>query len=110
TGDYEIALPMPVFKIVVNKTEEADHTDYEQSAKYWGDGPRFPITAEIVMLKSDGSQVSEPKALGNMKFLWDWEDVDDPTANPKWQSWLDGGSDDHCKNFAKGVIKTNKDP
>lgn len=39
----------------------------------WGDGPMIPILATIKIADSRNQPVLAPKALGRVKFLWDWE-------------------------------------
>ena len=39
----------------------------------WEDGPDIPVFAKIWIRDSGGNKVVAPKALGNTKFLWDWE-------------------------------------
>lgn len=51
----------------------------------WGDGPQIPIYAKLRVRKSDDTGVDAPLALGEVRCLWDWEDVAEDTSalNPE---------------------------
>ncbi|WP_163993336.1 hypothetical protein [Pyxidicoccus caerfyrddinensis] len=42
-------------------------------AALWGDGPIIPIIARVQVRDAAGASVDAPRALGNARFLWDWE-------------------------------------
>jgi hypothetical protein len=54
--------------------------------KMWGDGPLIPILAKIRLKDSSDAEVKLDEsakgavALGNAKFLWDWEDPEEDTS------------------------------
>lgn len=50
-----------------------DNTLYTQYETMWGDGPEIALLAKVTILSSEDKGVDAPKALGNVKFLWDWE-------------------------------------
>jgi len=60
-----------------------DDTDFRQLRATWGNGPDIPIFAHAWLKDSAGRRVDAPKALGRVRFLWDWEDeAEDLTAHP----------------------------
>jgi hypothetical protein len=54
-------------------TEMLDNNLYTQYETAWGDGPGIPVVAKVWVRDSNGAPVFAPKALGNTRFLWDWE-------------------------------------
>ncbi len=61
--------------------EMNDNTGFTEYLYMWGDGARIPVIAKIHLLASDDTEVAlengpGAKALGRVKFLWDWEDPD----------------------------------
>lgn len=42
-------------------------------ATLWQDGPIIPIIAKVRVKDAAGANVDAPRALGNARFLWDWE-------------------------------------
>jgi hypothetical protein len=49
---------------------------FDKHSRQWGDGPRIPLTAQIRIRKRDGTpSAGAPLAIGNTKFLWDWESI-----------------------------------
>jgi hypothetical protein len=69
-----------------------------QALKYmWGDGPRIPVKAQAWVLKADGTRASaadSAKALGKVRFLWDWTEGRDN----KPENWMV----DHTPNNVPG--------
>jgi hypothetical protein len=68
-----------IFKL--SSAEMNDNTGFTEYQTVWDDGPRIPVIAKIRLLASDDSEVKledgpGAKALGKVKFLWDWEDTD----------------------------------
>lgn len=62
-----------------------DNTGFDVYKSLWDEGPRIPIFAKIRLAASDDTEVQlelgpGAKALGNTKFLWDWEDVAENAA------------------------------
>lgn len=54
-----------------------DNTAYTQYQTQWGDGPQVPVFAKLTVRKSDGTGVEDPRALGGVRVLWDFEDVNE---------------------------------
>ena len=54
--------------------------DFKEYKKLWGDGANIPLVAYVFLFDSAGNsvkladQAKGSVALGNVKFLWDWED------------------------------------
>lgn len=64
----------------VYKTSAAQMFDNSLYTKYealWGDGPMIPLVAKVYISDSADQPVLAPKALGKVKFLWDWESKSD---------------------------------
>ncbi|WP_164016228.1 hypothetical protein [Pyxidicoccus trucidator] len=68
----EVRLVGNLFK--AKPEEMADETDFLQLRATWGNGPDIPIFARAWLKDSAGRRVDAPKALGRVRFLWDWED------------------------------------
>jgi hypothetical protein len=47
----------------------------------WEDGPELAVFAKVWVRDSSGAAVLAPKALGNTKFLWDWESKSKKSKN-----------------------------
>ena len=103
-GDaLEVRLASNLFK--TSSAEMYDNTAYTQYESAWGDGPKLPVFAVIKLRKSDGTAVDAPKAIGNTRFLWDWEDVAEVTAHhhADAKTFLDASLDyDKRKTHPKG--------
>lgn len=56
-----------------NAKQMFDNTLYTEYEGLWGKGPLIPIFAKVLILDSQDKGVDAPKALGKVKFLWDWE-------------------------------------
>jgi hypothetical protein len=66
-----------------NGAEMYSNAGFNHHKTQWDDGPLLPIFAKIRLKKSDNSPVDAPLGLGNLKCLWDWEDVtEDVSALP----------------------------
>ena len=75
----QVFLISNIFKI--SSPEMNDNSGFVQYQTVWDDGARIPVIAKIRLLASDDSEVKledgpGAKALGKVKFLWDWEDTD----------------------------------
>jgi len=75
----QVKLVSNIFKL--NLGEMNDNTGFTQYQSVWDDGARVPLICKIRLLGSDDSEVrledgAGAKALGKVKFLWDWEDTD----------------------------------
>lgn len=64
-------------------SDESHYTTYETA---WGDGPNIPIVAKLFFKGADDSKQEAPKALGNVKFMWNWSD------RPESTSWIHAGA------------------
>ncbi len=69
---HSIALPCDQYCTAV--ADMSNDSLFNKHRNQWGDGPRIPLQALIRIRKRDGSpSVNAPHAIGNTKFLWDWE-------------------------------------
>ena len=87
------------------KTASAEmysNAGYDHHQTQWGDGPLIPIFAKLRVRKSDDSGVDAPLALGNVRCLWDWEDVAEDTGalDPKPALYV-GRSVNYDRNLSK---------
>jgi len=75
-----------------------DDTDFRQLRATWGNGPDIPIFARAWLKDSAGRRVDAPKALGRVRFLWDWEDeAEDLTAHtPHARAFLEQALNRQC--------------
>ena len=65
------------------KTASAEmysNAGFDHHRTQWGDGPLIPVFAKLRVRKSDDTGVDAPLALGNVRCLWDWEDVAEDTS------------------------------
>lgn len=103
-GDsLEVRLQSNIFK--TSSAEMYNNTAYTEYQTAWGDGPMLPVFAAVKLRKSDGTAVDAPKAIGNTRFLWDWEDVRESTArhHAAAKTFLDASLDyDKQKTHPKG--------
>lgn len=103
-GDaLEVRLASNLFK--TSSAEMYDNTAYTQYESNWGAGPKLPLFAKATVRKSDGAGIDAPKALGNVRFLWDWEDVREGTGrhHAAAKTFLDASLDyDKQKTHPKG--------
>lgn len=103
-GDsLEVRLASNLFK--TSSAEMYDNTAFTQYLSAWGNGPMLPVFAKATVRKSDGTGVEAPKALGNTRFLWDWEDVAESTGrhHAAAKSFLDASLNyDKQKTHPKG--------
>ena len=66
------------------KTADGDMTGNNLFTEYetlWDDGPEIAVVAKVWVRNSAGNKVLAPKALGETKFLWDWESKSVKSAN-----------------------------
>lgn len=89
----EVRLVSNLFKAKADEME--DDTGFTEYRAAWNSGPRIPIFARAWLRDSRGRRVDAPKALGRVRFLWDWEDVTEDTAAhaPKVRAFLDQAID-----------------
>ncbi|MCY1014393.1 hypothetical protein [Pyxidicoccus sp. MSG2] len=69
----EVRLVSNLFK--TDSVEMEKDIDFRQYRATWGNGPDIPIFARVWLKDSAGRRVEAPKALGRVRFLWDWEDM-----------------------------------
>jgi len=69
-----------LFKTNPDGSEMYDNSGYTIYETAWGDGPGVPLFAKVTLRDSTGKEANAPKALGNVRFLWDWEDVREDTS------------------------------
>ncbi len=60
--------------------EMYDNTGFTTHKTQWGDGPLIPVFAKLRLRSSDDTPTEAPLGLGNVKCLWDWEDVAENTG------------------------------
>ena len=106
TNNREIIIDANNFK---EGHDDEYHNDFVETTKLWGDGPRLPVIAEVKVKRSDGRIELCPPAIGNAKFLWDWEDTDDTQTNPKWRNWVDGAATQETRDFLTNIFQSTRD-
>jgi hypothetical protein len=58
-----------------NLAEWARGGAYQYWAAFWGDGPRLPLVAQVLLQDAEGDAVEgAPSALKDLQVLWDWDD------------------------------------
>jgi hypothetical protein len=75
--DVKVFLTSNLFKKTHSMTDNSLYTEYQA---LWGDGPKIPIFAKVKLKTSADAKVEAPKALGDLKFLWDWESTSAATG------------------------------
>jgi len=78
----KLVLISNLYKVKVTTGESQMNTNkaYDVFKDLWGDGPNIPIVAKIRLADSTDAEIKideVPKgavALGNVRFMWDWED------------------------------------
>ena len=106
SGNREIIIDANNFK---EGHDDDFHNDFVKTTELWGEGPRIPVIAEIKVKKSDGTFELCPPAVGNARFLWDWEDTDDTQTNPKWKNWVDATATQETKDFLTNIFQSTHD-
>jgi hypothetical protein len=66
----KVFLESNIFKKSHSMFDNSLFTEYQAM---WDKGPLIPLFATAWVKHSDDKEVLAPKALGNVKFLWDWE-------------------------------------
>ena len=69
-GKAKVFLESNRFKKGHSMFDNSLYTVYES---LWGKGPQIPLFAKVFAKSSDDKAVVAHKALGKVKFLWDWE-------------------------------------
>lgn len=70
-GNVKVMLKSDIFKLSSNDMFKNQlFTRYEA---LWGDGPQIPLFCKVWVKSSADADVVAYKALGRLKFLWDWE-------------------------------------
>jgi len=93
-----------------------DNTAFAAYENLWGAGPRIPIFATVWIENSGGKKVLAPKALGGVRFLWDWEDVPEeighvhPQARPFLAETVDYYRDTPKPGESPGLKPHEKSP
>jgi|GEM_PF-2425855 len=70
--DHELVLRSNIF--YQHTDEWKDGTASRKYAELWGNGPRIPIYAKILVRDAAGKAVVAPLALKGAQVLWDWDD------------------------------------
>ncbi len=89
-----------------SSAEMYSNAGFDHHKTQWGDGPLIPIFAKLRLRKSDNTPAEAPLGLGNVKCLWDWEDVAESTsgmAGPPALFVL------RSVNYDRGLTKPNGD-
>jgi hypothetical protein len=77
-GPLKIHLHSNIFKAGHSMFDNSLHDEYRTM---WEHGPQIPLYAKIWVRDSADGAVHAPKALGNTRFLWDWESKAGATGN-----------------------------
>ncbi len=92
----DVLLESNLFKAGHSMFDDSLHDEYHAM---WDDGPLIPLFAKVWVQDSAGQPVLAPKALGQVKFLWDWESAAAGTGN----AFVDAAQDyDKAKTKPKG--------
>jgi len=80
----KVHLPSNLFK--TSSRQMNDNTAFDLYKKLWGDGPNIPVVARIRLADSNDAAVKLESekgavALGNARFLWEWEDKPEVPTN-----------------------------
>lgn len=82
--DAKAATKVPLvsndFSIGADKSDGTLHTRYKT---LWTDGPNIPVFVKAYIRHSSDAKEDVPKALGQVKFLWEWEDVPEDKSRLK---------------------------
>jgi hypothetical protein len=90
-----------------NLNQMNDNTAFNRYRTLWRHGPNIPILAKVRLLDSNDGEIKLDEAekgavaLGNVKFLWDWEDADEDVDGVQ--------SAAKAKTFIKDAINYYKD-
>jgi hypothetical protein len=89
----EVRLSSDIFQ--TGSAEMWDTSSFDKYKDAWANGPEIPIYAKVWIKDSTGNKVEAPKAIGNTKFLWDFEDVPEDTSrhHAKAKTFLDKALD-----------------
>lgn len=99
-----------------------DRSDFTKYETLWEKGPQVPLFLKVTIKDSKDAEVEAPKALGNTKFLWDWEDEAEDTSrhHAKATAFLDKALDyykdttqpkgDNCHKDRGGKRGAGADP
>jgi hypothetical protein len=97
-------------KIILDSSDHAFNTDsktmygndemYRRHKQLWGNGPRIPIYAEVMLRSTNDRSVRSPVALGDLRFLWDWEDG----VDSKIKRWATRGFQSETKKFLEKAL------
>ncbi|MBZ4416392.1 hypothetical protein [Myxococcus sp. RHSTA-1-4] len=92
----EVRLVSNVFK--TDTHEMNDDTDFRHHRAAWGNGPDIPIFARAWLKDSQGRRVDAPRALGRVRFLWDWEDEAEDVSRhaPRARAFLEQALNRQC--------------
>lgn len=101
-GTRKVYLRSNIFK--TGGGQMYDNTAFTEYEAQWGNGPSIPIVAKIRIADSGGAEVKleeaeHGRALGNARFLWDWEDPAENTGGqPASPAAFIGAAVDYYKN------------
>ncbi len=63
-----------------DSNEMYSNAAFDLHEEQWEQGPLIPVFAKLKTRTSSGIAAFSPLALGNVKCLWDWEDVSEDTS------------------------------
>jgi hypothetical protein len=80
----QVSLVSNIFK--TDSSQMDDNTAFDLYEKLWGEGPNIPVFAKIRLADSSDAEVKLESdkgavALGNTRFLWEWEDANEIARN-----------------------------
>ena len=73
-GGTQLKLPLISNLFKTASAQMYDNSGFTRYKDAWENGPQVPIFAKVWIRNSSDQKVEAPKALGNVRFLWDWED------------------------------------
>ncbi len=84
--DQDIRIEAGVFDY--NSFQNA-HDEAPYYNDMWGEGPLVPLCAAVTIKSIAGDEgVREPEALGDLPFLWDWQDNEGEVLKDRLDAWL----------------------
>jgi hypothetical protein len=75
--EQQVKLLGNLFKTAIS--EMSDNSAFDHHKAQWADGPLIPVIAHLRLKSSNNIPVDAPLGLGNLRCLWDWEDVPEDT-------------------------------
>lgn len=76
--EHQVVLDAPLTNGIGSKSFAEDY------AGLWGNGPRIPLVARLLVRRADGPPAEDAAAVKGLEVLWDWE----APAAEGWPRWL----------------------